>query len=1156
MTLASWLARRSASSLSLQIQHLAFALTMLIVLCLGGGLLALNLHDLPRSREKAHQDAVTVIGTVLSADIQSQLGNLRQLAENPLTWTALTDSAGRDAYLKPFLIARDRLPQSRPAELLDYKGRHVLGKLDDTIDEAQRSSLVSAVLSQREERLTVLGSRSSACLLVGVPVLFPYSRDVVGVLVSTIDLAELVRLRTALLSPELGVDLIHQQRSLLGDELPPEPRYLPADFSLDVPLPPGVPPLVVSLFSVGNPWILPLLRQLGLAATIGLILGGMAWKVAGLSARQVTRRLDELTTDCVAIADERLDQVRQDDSADEIGILNRTLRKALDAYRDINVHLEALVTQRTQALSDSEIRFRSLFEKNQSVMLLINPQSGRILSANAAAAAYYGYAQTELVGMAISSINCLPPERVAQEMAAARAENHNHFQFEHRLRSGEHRQVEVYSTPIASDEGTVLFSVVHDVTERIRAEARLRISDMALKAISQGVLVTDAEGVILSVNAAFTQITGYSADEVLGRHCQFMQGEQTATETIQAIRRCKEAQVDFDGEILNYRKNGDIFWNALSICPIRNAGGQLSHFIGVIRDVTQHHQAEDRLKLAANVFTFAREGIMITSAAGAIVDINWAFSHITGYTREEVLGANPRMFSSGRHDRDFFAAMWRDMQGKGHWYGEVWNRRKSGEVYVQMLNISAVRNQTGNIEHFVAMFSDITALKTHQQQLEYIAHYDSLTGLANRVLLADRLKLAMQQSLRRGLQLAVVYLDLDGFKSINDTHGHGAGDKLLMTLAARMRQVLREGDTLARIGGDEFVGVLIDLPDDGSCTPVLKRLLEAASLPVMLTEAEVQVSASLGVTFFPQPEEVDADQLLRQADQAMYEAKQLGKNRFHVFDMAQAHSVRNQHETLLRLHQALEKQEFVLHFQPKVHMVTGQVVGLEALIRWNHPERGLIPPIDFLPMVEDHPLSVSIGEWVISSALHQMDLWRQQGIGLTVSVNLGARQLQADNFLARLRELLQAWPDLPPHSLEIEILETSALRDFARMTQLIEDCRALGITFDLDDFGTGYSSLTYVKRLPIHRLKIDQSFVCGMLENQEDQAILQAVISLSSALGHEVIAEGVETIEHGRHLLALGCQLAQGYGIARPMPADQVLPWMARWQPCPEWRQR
>ncbi len=464
-----------------------------------------------------------------------------------------------------------------------------------------------------------------------------------------------------------------------------------------------------------------------------------------------------------------------------------------------------------------------------------------------------------------------------------------------------------------------------------------------------------------------------------------------------------------------------------------------------------------------------------------------------------------------------------------------------------------LRREDGTIYALCGISTDITPLKAHEEQLKHIAHYDALTTLPNRVLLADRLQQAMTHAQRRGQLLAVAYLDLDGFKMINDQHGHKMGDQLLIALANAMKDRLREGDTLARLGGDEFIAVLIDLDSVAGSLPMLTRLLAAAAQPVRIGDSVLQVSASLGVTFYPQADDVDADQLLRQSDQAMYQAKLAGKNRYHVFDADQDRSVRGYHESLERIRRALIEQEFVLHYQPKVNMRTGQVIGVEALIRWQHPERGLLAPSVFLPVIEDHPLAVEIGDWVIETALTQAERWLSMGLDIPVSVNIGARQLQQDSFVDQLRARIAAHPAVKPSRLVMEVLETSALEDLARVSAVIESCRSFGVLFSLDDFGTGYSSLTYLKRLSVDQLKIDQSFVRDMLDDPDDLAILGGVLSLATAFRREVIAEGVETVEHGTMLLQLGCELAQGYGIARPMPAADVPAWCASWQPDPEW---
>jgi diguanylate cyclase (GGDEF)-like protein len=455
---------------------------------------------------------------------------------------------------------------------------------------------------------------------------------------------------------------------------------------------------------------------------------------------------------------------------------------------------------------------------------------------------------------------------------------------------------------------------------------------------------------------------------------------------------------------------------------------------------------------------------------------------------------------------------------------------------------------------FVTLYIDVTSAKKHERELEHLAHFDALTGLPNRVLLADRLRQGMAQALRRGQQLAVAYLDLDGFKQINDTLGHDVGDQVLVILAGRMKQALRDGDTIARLGGDEFVAVLADVEGPQGNAPMLKRLLSAVDAPVRLLGQDMLLSASVGVTFFPQSQEVDADQLMRQADQAMYQAKQAGKNRYHVFDTEHDRTLRGQRESLIRIEYALANHELLLHYQPKVNMRTGEVFGVEALIRWQHGEQGLLPPAMFLPAIEGDALAVEVGEWVIRQALAQLAEWRARGLTLGISVNVGARQLQQSEFVGFMRSALAEQPSVDPGDLEIEVLETSALQDMARVCDVMGQCCALGLHFSLDDFGTGYSSLTYLRRLPVTQLKIDQSFVRDMLTDPEDLSILVGVLDLSASFHRRAIAEGVETVAHGCMLLQLGCEYAQGYGIARPMPAKDFPDWLANWKPDPLWR--
>lgn len=626
--------------------------------------------------------------------------------------------------------------------------------------------------------------------------------------------------------------------------------------------------------------------------------------------------------------------------------------------------------------------------------------------------------------------------------------------------------------------------------------------------------------------------------------------------------------VGFDLELETYTAKGNkidvratcivTFEEGIPICLtgiFQNISTQKKHERKLEQTNLDLANANSALTLAASVFSHAGECIIITDISGIIVEVNKTFTVITGYSREEAIGQNPRFLKSGRQSPEFYADMWQALLKEGYWSGEVWNRRKDGEVYAVMTTISAVRNDQGNITHFVSLGNDITPMKKHQNQLEHIAHYDVLTDLPNRTLLADRLSQAMLQCKRNEKSLAVVFLDLDGFKYVNDTYGHAIGDELLIEVSVRMKEALREGDTLSRIGGDEFVAVLADLDKVEDCEPVLERLLLAVSEPISIGNIVLKISASLGVTLYPQ-DNVDADRLMRHADQAMYIAKESGKNRYHLFDTAQDDALKVQRESLEAIRSALDNQQFVLYYQPKVNMRTGLVVGFEALIRWQHPEQGLLSPIDFLPVIENHAMMVKVGEWVIDSALKQISQWIKIGFDLpvSISVNIAAVQLQQPDFIQRLTAILAANPEVKPGCLELEILETSAIEDVHHISAIMNDCMRLGVNFSLDDFGTGYSSLTYLRRLPASLIKIDQTFVRDMLIDEDDLAIVEGVIALAKSFKRDVIAEGVETIEHGSALLKIGCDLAQGYGIARPMPASNIPAWVSDWKPDVSWQ--
>jgi diguanylate cyclase (GGDEF)-like protein/PAS domain S-box-containing protein len=716
--------------------------------------------------------------------------------------------------------------------------------------------------------------------------------------------------------------------------------------------------------------------------------------------------------------------------------------------------------------------------------------------------------------------------------------------------------------PLKRDDGMVyaVGGVSIDITERKRVEAALRESELLFRnlanAVPQIVWMTDAEGLNNYFNQQWVAYTGLTLEESYGHGWILPFHPDDRQRAWEAWQNATNTAGVYSVECRLRRADGEYRWWLIRATALQDAAGKVVRWFGTCTDIDDLKRIELQLQLAASVFGHAQEGIAITAVDGTILAVNDSFTRITGYAREEAIGQNPRILKSGRHGPEFYAAMWQALTDKGQWYGELWNRRKNGEVFPEMLGITAVRAADGTPQHYVGLFSDITAIKEHEERLVYLAHYDALTSLPNRRLLADRLQQAMAQTQRRARRharsLAVLYLDLDGFKGVNDQHGHEIGDQLLVVIAQRMGAVLREGDTLARFGGDEFIAVLMDLEQPRDGEGVITRLLTAVADPVTIGAAELQVSASIGVTFFPQ-DQADADQLLRHADQAMYVAKQSGKNSYHIFDIAQDTAVKSRHASLERIRLALDRREFILYYQPKVNLRTGTVIGAEALVRWRHPESGLLRPAAFLPVIENHPLGVELGDWVLATALTQIANWRAQGFDLPISVNIGARQLQQLDFMPRLRERLAACPRIPPDRLELEILESSALGDIAQVTRTMLAVRALGVRFAIDDFGTGYSSLTYLKRLPADMIKIDQSFVRDMLDDPEDLAIIDGVIGLATAFGREVIAEGVESAAHGELLLLMGCTLAQGYYIALPMPAEDLPGWSRIWRPAASW---
>ncbi len=684
--------------------------------------------------------------------------------------------------------------------------------------------------------------------------------------------------------------------------------------------------------------------------------------------------------------------------------------------------------------------------------------------------------------------------------------------------------------------------------EQVREEEVLRLSEERFRTLVEGgndiIAVISAAGEVRFISPSVGSVLGFGCGEVVGQPISSLIHPEQDSRAVAMLARLQACDQGCEPEKFEFKlRHKDGGYRDIELIG-RNLLN--NHVVGGIvlngRDITLRKRAEDHLRLTSKVFSNTLEGITITDVHGNIVDVNEAFCNISGYTREELIGKNPRLLQSGQQGYGFYEQMWQSIVSTGHWAGELWNRNKNGESYAEWLSISAISNEAGQVTHYAGIASDITLIKHHEKQLERIAHYDALTGIPNRTLLGDRMKQAIARTSREQNMMAVCYLDLDGFKPINDTMGHEAGDSVLIEIARRIQDTIRGGDTVARLGGDEFVILLLGLERGEECSQTLNRLLAAIAEPIVIMARPVLVSASIGVSIYPLDDE-DSDTLLRHADQAMYVAKQSGKNRFHIYDIALDQRARSQHELLSSIRQGLSNDQFELYYQPKVDMHTRQLVGAEALIRWNHPQLGLLCPARFLPAIESSELDIALGEWVISAALAQMDDWRNAGLDIEVSVNISAYHLESVHFIDKLKQQLSQHPNIAPRRLQIEVLETAALEDIAEVSRIIESCKKLGVSFALDDFGTGYSSLSYLSRLPVDALKIDQSFMRNLTMSRGDHAIVQGIIALARTFDLKTVAEGIETVEQFEMLLGMGCDTAQGYLIARPLKAFDMLAW-------------
>lgn len=572
----------------------------------------------------------------------------------------------------------------------------------------------------------------------------------------------------------------------------------------------------------------------------------------------------------------------------------------------------------------------------------------------------------------------------------------------------------------------------------------------------------------------------------------------------------------------------------------RSRRGKLLGITGTTQDVTELKQQEARLRLSARLMDSTQEAMVVTDSTGRILDVNPAFSEITGYAAEEVIGGNPRIWKSQHHDADFYRAIWGNIGTLGHWRGEIRNRRKNGEVFPSWQTISAVHDDQGRTTNYVSVFTDISSLVRTREQLAHQAYHDSLTGLPNRLLFNDRLSHALTRAARDGGQVAVLFLDLDHFKNVNDSLGHPAGDDLIRAVAGRLGRAGRKEDTVARTGGDEFIMLMEELREPQDAAHLADKLLRVLGEPYQIQGHELYVTSSIGISLYPRDGE-SAEVLVRNADAAMYRAKSTGRKTyaFYTQDLTARASERLQIEVDLR--HALERRELTVHYQPQVDLAKGRFIGAEALVRWQHPTLGNLPPDRFIPIAEDTGLIIELGEQVMREACFQAKRWLDAGIELeTVSVNVAGPQLQRSDFIATVRRVL-AETGLPAKHLDLEVTETFVMEHVDVTFELLNELRALGVMLSIDDFGTGYSSLAYLKRLPIDKLKLDRAFIKDLPEDEEDAAITRAVVALSGSLGLRLVVEGVETPEQMAFLQNMGCREMQGYYFGRPVPATDFI---------------
>ncbi len=693
---------------------------------------------------------------------------------------------------------------------------------------------------------------------------------------------------------------------------------------------------------------------------------------------------------------------------------------------------------------------------------------------------------------------------------------------------------------ILKDRLARLPEAVNRAIEDARQQKQLRASEeryrLLMESSHYGIWDWDLIADTLYLSPQWKQQLGYHDDELENSFLTFKQLIHPADRTILSANLksfIENPEDQWDIEFRMHHKSGDYRWINARGSHKTDDQGRVIRMLGVHIDVTQHHLAQENLRQAAQVFSSTIEGVIITDANANIIRVNPAFERITGYSSEQVIGKNPRILQSGRQSQEVYRALWQSLLSDGHWSGEIWNQRADGSHYPSQITISAIKDESEVTTGYVCLFSDITQSKRSEARLEFLAHHDSLTGLPNRTLFKDRLSQALQHAKRKQTKVAVMFIDLDHFKNVNDSMGHTVGDELLKQVSDRLKQRIRDADTLARISGDEFILMIEDSPSVESTTNVLNKIMEAFSTPFELKRHQVLIHCSIGVSIYPEDAH-DADELVSNADAAMYRAKDVGRNTYEFYTPEMTASALEHIFLEYALHNAIPQQQFVQYYQPQYQLDNLRLVGCETLIRWQHPLEGMISPLRFIPLAEQNGTIRDIDFWMLKTACQQGKIWHDAGLAIPrISVNMSGSQVQRENFAASVHEILHA-TNFPKDHLEIEVTESFVMQrpevGIWQLQNLYED----GINIAIDDFGTGYSSLSYLKNLPVSKIKLDRSFITDITEDKDTLAIVRAITDLARSMGKTILAEGVETLEQAELLKELGCEQVQGFYFAKP----------------------